>query len=66
MEEILRGLRCSLCRTKRKDKIYHILDSLRLAESDEFSYRLPAPLREMVNQWLDEEGVLTSSQVVPH
>ena len=34
-----------------------------LAESDEFSYRLPAPLREMVNQWLDDEGVPASSQV---
>ena len=54
---------CSLCRTKRKDKIHHILDGLRLAESDEFSYRLPAPLREMVNQWLDDEGVPASSQV---
>ena len=54
---------CSLCRTKRKDKIHHVLDGLRLAESDEFSYRLPAPLRELVNQWLDDEGVPASSQV---
>ena len=54
---------CSLCRMKKKDKIYHILDGLRLAESDEFSYRLPAPLREMVNQWLDDESVPASSQV---
>lgn len=54
---------CTLCRTKKKDKIYHILDGLRLAESDEFSYRLPAPLREMVNKWLDDEGVPASSQV---
>ncbi len=54
---------CSLCRSKKKDKIYHILDGLRLAESDEFSYRLPAPLRELINQWLDDEGVLTSRQV---
>ena len=51
---------CSLCRTKRKGKIYHILDGLRLAESDEFSYRLPAPLREI----LDDEAVPASSQVV--
>ena len=51
---------CSLCRSKRKDKIHHILDGLRLAESDEFSYRLPAPLREI----LDDEAVPASSQVV--
>jgi len=51
---------CSLCRSKKKDKIFHILDGLRLAESDEFSYRLPAPLRELVNQWLDDEGVPAS------
>lgn len=57
---------CSLFRTKRKDKIHHILDGLRLAESDEFSYRLPAPLREIVNQWLDDEDIPASSQVVPH
>ena len=57
---------CNLCRTKRKDKIYHIRDGLRLAESDEFSYRLPAPLREIVNQWLDNEAVPASSQVVSH
>ena len=54
---------CSLCRMKKKDKIYHILDGLRLAESDEFSYRLPEPLREMVNQWLDDEAVPASSPV---
>ena len=54
---------CSLCRSKKKDKLFHILDGLRLAESNEFSYRLSAPLRELVNQWLDEEGVLTSRQV---
>ena len=54
---------CSLCRSKKKDKIYHILDGLRLAESDEFSYRLPAPLRELVNQWLYEEGVSAPSQL---
>ncbi|MCZ0940466.1 MAG: hypothetical protein OXJ55_17615 [Caldilineaceae bacterium] len=54
---------CSLCRRKKKDKIFHILDGLRLAESDEFSYRLPAPLRELVNQWLDDESVLNSRQV---
>ena len=52
---------CSLCRTKKKDKILHILDGLRLAESDEFSYRLPAPLRDLVNEWLAEESVLASS-----
>ncbi len=51
---------CSLCRSKKKDKIYHILDGRRLAESDEFSYRLPAPLRELINQWLDDEGVPAS------
>ena len=54
---------CNLCRTKKKDKIFHVLDGLRLAESDEFSYRLPAPLREVVNQWLDEEGVPASNHV---
>ncbi len=30
---------CSLCRTKKKDKIFHILDGLRLAESDDFSLK---------------------------
>ena len=54
---------CSLCRMKKKVKIYHILDGWRLAESDEFSYRLPEPLREMVNQWLDDEAVPASSPV---
>jgi len=54
---------CSLCRMKKKDKIYHILDGLRLAESDEFSYRLPAPLRELVSEWIDDESVRTSKQV---
>lgn len=54
---------CNLCRTKKKDKIFHILDGLRLAESDAFSYRLPAPLREIVNEWLDDEGTPISSQV---
>ncbi|MXX26529.1 MAG: hypothetical protein F4Z82_13925 [Caldilineaceae bacterium SB0668_bin_21] len=41
---------CSLCRSKKKDKIFHFLDGL----------RLPAPLRELVNQWLEDEGVPAS------
>ncbi|MCY4411880.1 MAG: hypothetical protein OXC27_15605 [Caldilineaceae bacterium] len=54
---------CSLCRTKRKDKICHVLDGMRLADFDEFSYRLPAPLRELVSEWIDDESVRTSKQV---
>ena len=46
---------CRICQSKSKDKVYHVFDGLRLAEADEWSFRLPAPLREVVAEWLADE-----------
>ena len=46
---------CRVCKSKSKDKVYHVFDGLRLAQADEWSFRLPAPLRQVVAEWLAPE-----------
>ena len=55
LQRLYEACGCRICRSKSKDKVYHVFDGLRLAEADEWSFRLPAPLREVVVEWLADK-----------